>query len=153
VDIEIHAAAASDAAELTALAVRAKAHWGYPDEWLAAWRDDLALTPDYIARNLTLAARCDGRIVGTATLQRAGAAWSLEHVWIDPAFHRRGIGRRLVQRALEAAWGEGAPAVEVHADPFAEPFYRRLGARRVGAVPAPMPGAPERTLPHLEFRR
>lgn len=36
-------------------------------------------------------------------------------------------------------------------DPFAEAFYLRLGARRVGSVPAPMPGAPERLLPELEF--
>jgi len=36
-------------------------------------------------------------------------------------------------------------------DPHAEPFYLRLGARRVGEIAAPMPGAPERKLPLLEL--
>lgn len=40
---------------------------------------------------------------------------------------------------------------ESSSDPFAEPFYLKLGARRIGAVPAPMPGAPGRVLPVLEF--
>lgn len=53
--------------------------------------------------------------------------------------------------ALEAAADGGAVRVTVLFDPFAEAFYQRLGARRVGAVPAPMPQAPERVLPQLEF--
>jgi hypothetical protein len=37
-------------------------------------------------------------------------------------------------------------------DPYAEPFYLKLGARRIGEVASPMEGAPSRTLPLMEWR-
>ena len=41
----IQRGAAEDAAALTALALRSKAHWGYPQEWLAIWKPELTLSP------------------------------------------------------------------------------------------------------------
>ena len=41
--------------------------------------------------------------------------------------------------------------IAIVADPHAERFYLRLGARRVGEVAGPMPGAPDRKLPLLEL--
>jgi hypothetical protein len=41
--------------------------------------------------------------------------------------------------------------VEIVAEPNATGFYEKLGARRVGAIPAPMPGAPDRELPLYEI--
>ncbi len=72
-------------------------------------------------------------------------------MWIAPDHHRRGIGRQLVEQALVAARRRGVSCVRVISDPFAEPFYLQLGARRVGDVAAPMPGAEDRILPLLEF--
>jgi predicted N-acetyltransferase YhbS len=54
-------------------------------------------------------------------------------------------------RALREAAMVGLPSVRVVSDPFAEEFYSRLGAERCGQVPAPMPGAPDRTMPVLMF--
>jgi predicted N-acetyltransferase YhbS len=84
-------------------------------------------------------------------LELAGDKASIEHVWISPRCHRQGVGRALVNRALAAAARAGAGEVEVLSDPFAEMFYVKLGARRLDAVPAPMPGAPGRTVPRLAF--
>ena len=84
-------------------------------------------------------------------LEDRGARWMLEHVWVEPALHRRGVGRRLVMRALETARARGARVVELLADPYATGFYERLGARLAGQVHAPMPGARDRTLPRYEF--
>jgi GNAT superfamily N-acetyltransferase len=73
----------------------------------------------------------------------------LEHVWVDPASHGRGVGRALVEHALAEAHG----VIAVVADPNAEEFYVKLGAHRVGEIFAPMPGAPARKLPLMEFER
>jgi predicted N-acetyltransferase YhbS len=151
-DLQIRAAEPADAAVLSELAVRAKSHWGYPPEWIRHWKRDLTLTPQYLAANVAFVAEHAGAIVGVAALHvQQHEAW-LEHVWIDPEFHRRGIGRSLVRCALTAARLAGVGAVRVESEPQAERFYEKLGARRVGAVPARMPGAPDRTLPLLEFR-
>jgi predicted N-acetyltransferase YhbS len=148
---EIRAAKPADATALTVVAYRAKAHWGYPEEWLQLWGADLTITSEYLTANCAFVAEIAGAPVGVCVLESDGVAGSLEHVWIAPESQGGGVGRALVARALDAASNAGILRVFVLSDPFAEAFYLRLGACRVGSVPAPMPGAPERTLPKLEF--
>jgi predicted N-acetyltransferase YhbS len=73
--------------------------------------------------------------------------------WIWPGITSTGAGRSLVAYALSVAEPVHPARVMVIVDPNAEAFYRRLGAIRVGSQAAPMPGAPARALPVLEFRR
>lgn len=146
----IRLAEPGDAAALTALARRAKSHWGYPKAWLARWKRELTLTAPYLTVNTAFVATEDETPIGVCVLQQTPAA-ALEHVWVDPNHHGRGVGRALVTHALATARELGLDRVRVESDPFAEAFYLNLGARRTGSVPAPMPGAPERVLPLLEF--
>ena len=150
-DVEIRRAVGADAGDLSNLARRAKAHWGYPPEWMRRWKADLTLTPKYLDSRNAYVAQRDGRPIGMCVLELHGEDATLEHVWITPEFHRQGIGRHLVVHALDTARRAGVVAVKVVADPFAEAFYLKLGAQRIGTVPAPMPGAPRRVLPLLEF--
>ncbi|MGN6185888.1 MAG: GNAT family N-acetyltransferase [Thermoanaerobaculia bacterium] len=145
--IEIRRATPNDAVRATEIARIAKAHWGYPADWLAAWEEDLTIRDADIERHATFVASLDGEVVGVCQLQRSDEHVFLEHVWVDPRAHRRGVGTALVQHAQGASRG----VIAIVADPNAEPFYLRLGARRVGEVAAPMPGAPERTLPLMEL--
>lgn len=145
--IDIRRATSNDSPRATELARRAKAHWGYPPEWLAAWDGDLAITAEAIDTHRTFVASVDDEVVGVCQLQEGERGAMLEHVWVDPQCHGRGVGRALVQHALSEARG----VIAVVADPNAENFYVKLGAQRVGEVSAPMPGAPARTLPLLEF--
>jgi ribosomal protein S18 acetylase RimI-like enzyme len=144
-----------DAPRLTALAREAKAHWGYPAAWLEAWRDALTITPDYIDRHTVLVASSEsepGSVIGMCALEDHGDHWELAHLWVAPNAHGRGVGRALVKRALAiAARRRPGSVVRVESDPNAAGFYRRLGAREVGAVPAPMDGDPSRVLPVLEL--
>ena len=144
-------ATGDDAPALTALARQAKSHWGYPSEWIELWRDELTITPAYIADHTTFVAAEDGVPVGMCALEKRADGGAIENVWIAPDRHRLGVGRALVMRALREAAMAGLSSVRVVSDPFAEGFYSRLGAERCGQVAAPMPGAPDRTLPVLAF--
>ena len=148
---EVRAVDAADAAALSALARRAKAHWGYPPEWIDAWTAELTLTPDYLRTHDGFVAISAGAPVGVCMIEVNGAEAELAHVWIAPDHHGRGVGRQLVDRALALARTRSVERVRVLSDPFAEPFYLRLGATRTGAEPAPMPGSPGRVLPVVEF--
>jgi predicted N-acetyltransferase YhbS len=90
-------------------------------------------------------------ILGFYGLFGADLRVQLEHLWVRPDHMGLGIGRSLIADALAMAASQGATIVAVESDPNAEPFYLRMGAVRVGEVGAPMPGAPNRTLPLLEF--
>ena len=63
----------------------------------------------------------------------------------------RGLGRELFHHAVETAGGVGARRLEIDSDPHAEEFYLRMGARRIGQVPADVEGV-RRVLPRLEVR-
>jgi len=147
----IRSADPADAVALSALAHRAKAHWGYPAEWISTWTAELTLTPEYLGAHDGFVATTGDDIVGVCMLELEGRRAELAHMWIAPDHHRRGIGRQLVEQALVAARRRGVSCVRVISDPFAEPFYLQLGARRVSDVAAPMPGAEDRILPLLEF--
>ena len=142
----IRRARRDEAPALTALAHRAKAHWGYPAEWMAAWREELTITPDYIRAHDVWVAERDERIAGMCALERGETSWRLEHLWVEPASMGRGIGRALVNTVLDHAAGVAPMDVEVVADPNAMPFYEKLGWTHLGTIPAAMPGAPERVL-------
>ena len=149
--MRIRRAAAEDADTLSDLAHRAKAHWGYPASWMREWDAQLTIIPGYLELHDVFVAEENGAIVGMCALEDQHVRWHLEHVWVEPDFHGRGVGRALVLHALDQARHRHGGVVELFSDPFASGFYERLGARRAGDVAAPMPGARDRTLPRYEF--
>lgn len=60
----IRRAVSAEAGRLTELARAAKAHWGYPPAWLAAWEGELTITPATVAANHVFAAAEGGTLVG-----------------------------------------------------------------------------------------
>jgi predicted N-acetyltransferase YhbS len=88
-------------------------------------------------------------LVGSVRLTRvkAGeqAGLMLGPLTVDPAFENRGIGRALIQRALDAAREAGHEIVFLVGD---EPYYARLGFARVpkGQLALPGPVDPDRLL-------
>ena len=146
----IRPAGAADAPALTAIACAAKRHWGYPEPWLEAWIPALTITPEFIAAHTVIVAEQNGTPVGFAGLCDAGAHWELEHLWVLPACHGQGLGRRLLDAVLDQVRIRRPGVLRIEADPFAASFYEHCGARQVGTVPAPVLGTP-RELPLLEI--
>ena len=142
-------AIAADASRLTEIAHAAKRHWKYPETWIELWRDQLTLAPAYVETHHVELAEAGGKVVGFFALRGHADIVELDHLWIDPPWIGRGFGRQLMDRALAVCRAGGAQRIEIDSDPFAEPFYRRLGARRIDSTPAPVPGEPERYLPRL----
>lgn len=150
-DLALRAATPADSAALTAIAQEAKAFWGYPPAWLAAWSAALTIEPDWLRANMAyVAAEREVAVGFVGVVAEAGGTWTLEHLWVRPGAMGQGVGRALLLRAQEIARAGGAVALELDADPFAESFYLRLGARRIGEVSAPVLGIP-RALPRLRF--
>jgi GNAT superfamily N-acetyltransferase len=135
---------------LSAIAQKAKAHWGYPASRLAQWRKLLTITPEFIAHNETCIAAEDDRPVAFYALRRDGAEMRLEHLWVLPNEMSRGLGRKLFEHAAARASALGADCLTIEADPHAEPFYLHLGAIRSGMVVSEIEGE-RREIPLLTF--
>ena len=146
--IQIRRALPSEAAELTLLAHAAKRHWGYSEEWMKAWQTQLTLTPEFISGNEVFVAVIDEHVAGCCALVVSEEIAELEHMWIDPQHLRKGVGRGLFEHVARRAAQLGFNALELSADPNAQQFYERMGAKRIGDVPADVAGQP-RVLPRM----
>jgi murein DD-endopeptidase MepM/ murein hydrolase activator NlpD len=137
----------SEASDLSALARRSKAHWGYPDDFIARHGNELSISgADIDADEVWVLEAPDGRLVGFYRLVRGEPA-VLEDLWLEPTSIGTGLGRRLWAHALATARTAGARAIELEADPYAVGFYERMGAVQVGVTPSP--AEPGRTLPRM----
>ena len=143
------AASAADCAALTELSMRSKAHWGYDAALLAAFRPPLTITPALFAREGFAVVREGGGFAGLVSVTQEGQMGELARLFVDPAWMGRGYGAALFGWAMQALAGRGATAMRIEADPGAEAFYLRMGARRIGV--APSEAIPGRMLPLLEI--
>ncbi len=134
--IEIRAAAPADAAAIAAVHVEAHAETYEPlrqpyagpslEDRLGQWRRVLAA--DGIA---FVAVAAEGQVVGFAH----GVGERLTTLYLLRAYHRRGLGRRLLRAVLEGLAARGVTQVtfDVLADNLdAIRFYEAHGARCIG---------------------
>jgi GNAT superfamily N-acetyltransferase len=149
-DAVIRRARADEARTLTEIAHAAKRRWGYPHVWMEAWSAALTISPRTIEEHTVYVAEVAGMARGVAVLADRGSHWSLDHLWVDPAVQRRGIGRALFAAIVREAGRRRAASLRIESDPHAVGFYARLGARPAGFVSAPVLGL-ARELPLLEL--
>lgn len=99
--------------------------------------------------DLSFTARIGTLMVGSVRLSpiRIGAtpALLLGPLTVEPPFRQRGIGRALLERALQEAKARGHKLVVLVGD---EPYYGKVGFRKIPKGVATMPGPvdPERLL-------
>jgi GNAT superfamily N-acetyltransferase len=145
-DITVRRARPGEAAALTALCIRSKAHWGYDAEFMRLSRPSLTVSAGDIASGRVLVAERGSLLFGVARIEPDG---ELGVMFVDPRAMNRGVGRALFDAAAALARRLGARRMAILADPNAAPFYERMGARFVGE--APSDAIPGRTLPLYEY--
>jgi GNAT superfamily N-acetyltransferase len=149
--VRIRRATTEDVEELSALVLSAKAHWGYADAQLQAWRSSLEISAGSVSARPTFVGELNDLVIGFYSLVPAVEAWDLSDLWVLPRFMRQGFGRALLAHAAQTAAESGATWIVIDADPHAEPFYLGCGAARVGQIAAPIPGQPDRVRPQLRL--
>lgn len=147
----IRPARCDEAPSLAELAWAAKAFWHYPRAQLEAWREALSPTAASIAKHPTTVIEVGGTLAAFCQLRLGAPSADLEHLWVHPRHIGQGLGGALLSHALQHLAANGTAVLHIDADPHAEAFYRRRGATRVGAIPAPIKGHPDRVRPQLRL--
>lgn len=148
--MNIRQASSEEAHELTRIAHDAKRHWGYPENWIKHWDDDLTITPEFINNNYVYVAEDEGRLSGFYALSVKDEKAELEHMWVAPDRIGTGVGKELFIAAMQKAAELKLTAVEILSDPNAEGFYQKMGAYRMGETVSDLDGEP-RVLPRLNI--
>jgi GNAT superfamily N-acetyltransferase len=148
-DHVVRPARPEEADALRALAHRSKAHWPYDAAFLDRVAPMLVLSPAEIRRDEVHVLEVNGAVVGWHRVSLHDDHAELEDLWIEPPFIGAGWGRVLFAHAVDVAHSHDAPVLEWDADPYAQPFYERMGGMEVGRTPS---AAEEgRTLPRMRL--
>ena len=132
-DYRLEPARAADAARLAAMS-----HALIESGLRPAWGRERISWYVRHCESVVLTARNDRTIAGFAIMRYGDEAAHLNLLAVDPAYRRRGIGRRLVTWLEETALTAGTFIIglELRAqNREAQDFYRALGYREVGRVP------------------
>jgi GNAT superfamily N-acetyltransferase len=145
----VRPAVPAEAEALSRLALRSKGHWGYDDEFLAACRAELTLAPEQCDGVHVVVAEGGTALLGFYRLAGEAPVAELADLFVDPDAIGSGVGAALFADAVDRARAEGVSRLLIDADPHAEGFYTRMGARRVGTVASGSVAG--RELPRLEL--
>ncbi len=146
----IRPARADEAASLTALCVRSKAHWGYDAEFMQGSAATLVVrAEDIVAGRVLVAIDVDDVLVAVACVVPEGETADLDLLFVDPPAIGGGAGRALFAASVELARSLGARTLTILADPHAAGFYERVGALFMRN--APSDAIPGRVLPLYEY--
>lgn len=158
-DFLIRPASRQNAHSLTRVANASKRHWHYPDHYYEIWKDELTITPDYIAENTVYVLEENKNIIAFYSLVTLTkdlrfksdilekGTW-LDHMFIAPDHIGRGMGRFLFDHLYRWCRSRDIFQVRLLADPYAAGFYRKMGCKYVRQVPSTIPG---RTTPLYEI--
>ena len=131
----IREALPQEAVELSNLAMRSKALWGYTAEFMESCREELTVTADRILdhRFDYRVVVVDNEVAGYYALEALSEEeFELEALFVEPARIGRGLGRLLVEHAIENVTSRGGSSLVIQGDPNASEFYAAVGAKQVG---------------------
>jgi GNAT superfamily N-acetyltransferase len=129
---QIRLAIAGEAHLLSELASRAKAYWPYDEEYLRLCRSVVHVTPEDIQRWPFKVAVEGESLCGFVAVCAVEGERMLDHLWIDPPYIGRGLGRILFMEGVASAREMGWTRFTIASDPYAEGFYLKMGAKRIG---------------------
>lgn len=141
----------SDALFLTSISFAAKRYWNYPEEYLEIWKDELTITEEYIKKNIVFVAQKNATIIGYCAISHkkeeclmgqvlVKAGHWLDHIFVRPAYIKKGIGTILIERAVEYCKENQFEVLNIISDPNTNGFYSKVGAEYICDIPSCIEG-------------
>lgn len=133
--LKIRNAKTQEAENISELAMRSKAFWGYSEAFMEACREELTVTADNLATGHIryMVAEQDSKLLGYYAIEkRTENEYELEALFVEPAHIGTGIGKTLMDHAKSTVKELGGKKLVIQGDPNADKFYRAAGGRPIG---------------------
>ena len=126
-NLKIILADKEDAARLSKISFAAKAHWGYPKDWLAIWKPNLTIRPEDFEVFTIFKLVEATNIIGFMAIDCRPNELEIEHLWIRPERIGQGFGKLLLNYGIQQTCNDATEQILVVADPNAAGFYQKMG--------------------------
>ncbi|WP_159800337.1 GNAT family N-acetyltransferase [Flavobacterium sp. MK4S-17] len=126
--MKIEKSYSNDSGILTDITKKSKAYWGYPEDLLDKWSDQLTITKAYIESNNVFKMVLDNKVIGYYSFfYESNTTIRLDNLFLLPDFIGKGFGKILMDDFLKRIKTEGTVNVILESDPGAEKFYKKFG--------------------------
>ena len=123
----------SDLTLINALIRESKSFWGYSDSFLDQFMAQWGIKASHLAMNEVLVFEKEGDLIGLFAFKINNENNpELNLFFVNRNHIGQGIGKKIWQHALSYALNRGWDEFKIIADPNAEQFYERLGAKTIG---------------------
>jgi len=147
--IRFERAVQNDADLLTKNTFKSKRIWGYTDEQMERWKDELTITPAYIAKNKVYKIFHETQYLGFISLLAKRTFIEIDHFWLLPKSTGKGYGRTIFAFIVQTEKEMNFNRIKVYSEPNADGFYRKMGGEIVHRIESKIKG---RFLAVFEFR-
>ena len=143
-DIKIAPLTSQYSADISALAMRSKAHWGYSTAFMQQCRAELSYSPEQINHEdfhfvgawSTSVSDAQSPIGFYALERLSDAQFELLALFVCPAKIGLGVGSMLLRHAVTFAQAKRFISLLIYSDPHAAAFYAKNGAKQIGTQPS-----------------
>ncbi|WP_439478990.1 GNAT family N-acetyltransferase [Chryseobacterium aquaticum] len=135
---------------LTEITKKSKAHWGYSDEQIEKWSQDLMITKDYIKKSEVYKLSLNDKIIAYYSYLNINEnTVKLDNLFVVPEEMRKGYGKMLMNDCINKTKKEKTAKIILEADPNAEKFYEGFGFLKISQIETSIKN---RFLPVMELK-
>ena len=118
---------------LTEITKKSKAYWGYSQEQILKWNNNLTISMDYIEKNDVFKLVSQDKIIGYYSyIRRENNNVKLDNLFVLPEYIGKGFGKYLMNDFLERMQNENCKKIILDSEPNAENFYQKMGFIKIG---------------------
>jgi N-acetylglutamate synthase-like GNAT family acetyltransferase len=131
--VKIERANINDNEILTEITKKSKAFWGYSEEQILKWNDNLTISKEYIECNNTFKVLNDNKVIGyySYIIEEEEIA-RLDNLFVLPEYIGKGFGKYLVNDFLKRMRKQKIKKIILDSEPNAMDFYLRIGFEKIG---------------------
>lgn len=129
----IEKASTKDHEILTEITKKSKAYWGYSEEQILKWSNNLTITQDYLKDNDVFKLINDNKIVGYYSyIIEEEKNVILDNLFVLPEYIGKGLGKYLMTDFLNRMKENQIRKITLDSEPNAELFYSKMGFVKIG---------------------
>lgn len=131
--MDIKRANTDDNEVLTTITKKSKAHWGYSEEQILKWNDNLTISKEYIENNSVFKLVNGNEIIGYYSyIIKEPKNVLFDNLFVLPEYIGKGFGKYLMSDFLDRMKNENFEKITLDSEPNAEEFYLKMGFKKIG---------------------
>jgi GNAT superfamily N-acetyltransferase len=131
--MKIEKASVEDNEILTEITKKSKAYWGYSEEQILKWKDNLTISEAYIETNSVYKLVDEDKIVGYYSfIIKEEKIAILDNLFVLPEYIGKGFGKYLMNDFLYRMRNGKFKKITLDSEPNAEDFYLKFGFKKIG---------------------